>query len=441
MGDFPRYRGPAGVIPRPGPEPGSADLSSKGEAGRGPLLVRLYPALGNSHFRLFWLGMLPAVLAFQMNNVAAPYAAFVLAGNATVLGLISLALGLPMMAFSLVGGVVADRFPRLAVLIATQSVLLAVAVALAALSLTGTLQVWHLLALSFLQGAAFAFNMPARQAYIAEIVGRPLLSSAVTINNAGMNFTRIAGPALAGALISVPAFGVWGVFATMSIMYVAVLASLVRLPANAPAPAPHGRAGGWEQLLEGLEYVRSSPALLSLLAMAFGATLFGMPVQTLMPVFAERVFQAGPGGLGALTAATGIGAFAGSLVVAALSKSPRPATLQLAAGIGFGLTLAGFAFSPTLHVGIAFLIALGFLSAAFMAINNTLVMSNTAPNLYGRVMSIYMLSFATMPLGALPLAWLADRAGAPIAVALSGLLLVITVVAIALIHPPARHNR
>ncbi len=145
-------------------------------------MQRLYPALGNSNFRLLWLGGMPATLAVMMNQVASPYAAFTLADSAAILGIVSLAQGLPMLALSLVGGVAADRLPRRFVLIGSQSTLGLAAAALAVLGLTGNLQVWHVIASGFVQGAAFAFNMPARQAYIAELVARPQLANAAALS-------------------------------------------------------------------------------------------------------------------------------------------------------------------------------------------------------------------------------------------------------------------
>lgn len=404
-------------------------------------ILRLYPALGNGHYRLFWLGMLPATLAWQMNVVAAPYAAFSLSGSATVLGLVGLASGLPMLVLALAGGVVADRFPRRAVIMASQATLLVASATLALLSLTGALEVWHLIAASALQGVAIAFNMPARQAYIAEIAGRPLLRNAVALNNAGVNFARVAGPALAGLLLAMPSVGTTGVFMTMAWMYVAVLVSLFRLPAT-PAPAPaKGAPGAWGQVLDGLRYLRSSAVLITLLGMGFIAAFLGMPYQTLMTVFAERVFHAGPGGLGILMAASGAGAFAGSLVVAALSRASRPALLQVGFGVGFGLALVGFALSPSLPVAVVFLVMVGFLSAAYSALNNTLLLSNAAPSFYGRVMSIYLLTFASMPLGAMPLAWLSDHFGAPATIAVAGALVASAIALVALTQPAYRRIR
>ena len=423
-------------------------------------LLRLYPALGNPDFRLFWLGMLPATLAWQMSVVAAPYAAFTLADSATVLGLVSLATGLPLLGLSLVGGVVADRLPRRRILIATQGTLGLGAAALAALTLSGTLQVWHLIALGAVQGVAFAFNMPARQAYVAELVGRPLIRNAVALNNAGMNFCRVAGPSLAGVLLAVPAIGVGGVFVVMTMMYGLVILSLFRLPndaltmaggtssnpdANPPsglASSPAGRrASGWADLLEGLAYIRSSPTLLTLFGMGFLALFFGMPFQTLMPVFAERVYGVGAAGLGILMAAVGVGALGGSLVVATFSSSPHAARLQIGFGVGFGLALVGFGLAPSFPVAVVMLTLVGLLSSAYSALNNTLVMGNTAPHLYGRVMSVHLMTFATMPLGAFPMAWLADHVGGQAVVIGDGLIVAAAVGGIALLFPAFRQIR
>ena len=434
--------GKTGVVQRRTPSPGRTDdLDTPARDHAVSPILRLYPALGNSHFRLFWLGMLPATLAWQMNVVAAPYAAFSLNGTATVLGFVSLAGGLPMLVLALAGGVVADRFPRRAVIVGTQSTLCASAATLAVLSLTGTLQVWHLISVSAVQGAAVAFNMPARQAYIAEVAWGPLLRNAVALNNAGVNFARIAGPALAGVLLATPFVGTTGVFMAMACMYAAVLVSLFRLPAR-PAPVRgKGASDAWGQMLEGLRYLRSSAVLLTLLGMGFIAAILGMPYQTLMTVFAERVFHAGAGGLGALMAASGAGAFGGSLTVAALSRASRPALLQVAFGVGFGLSLVGFALSPSLPVAVVFLIMVGFLSAAYSALNNTLIMGNAAPSFYGRVMSVYLLTFASMPLGAMPLAWLSDHISAPTTIAIAGALVAGAVAAVALTQPAYRRIR
>ena len=407
-------------------------------------VFRFAPALESPHFRLLWLGMLPATMAHQMGIVATGYSAYTLTGGATALGIVSVAMGLPMLVFSLIGGVVADRAPRRAVLLITQGVLALASGALAALAFAGALQVWHLFIFGAVQGTAFSFNMPARQAYIAEVVGPKLLRNALALNNAGMNFSRIVGPSLAGGILAVGALGVGGAFAGMSAMYAVVLLALLRLPPRRTDQEDSDRPrreGGWAQMMEGLGYVKSSPTLMALLALAFLPIFFGMPFQTLMPLFAEEVHGVGAAGLGALMTSVGVGALVGSLVVATLSGRPRLGTLQLGVGVGFGLSLVAFALAPSFMLAIAVLAVVGATSAAQMALNQTLVMANTLPRLHGRIMSVYMLTFALMPVATLPSAWLADRIGGPATIAGLGALVAGSVVAVALLYPPYRRIR
>jgi MFS family permease len=398
---------------------------------------RMWPALGNRHFRLLWLGMLPSTLAWQMSVVASGYAALILSGSATALGLVASASGLPMLVLSPLGGVVADRFPRRRVLLATQCILGSSAVILATLALAGVLQVWHLVALGLAQGVAFSFNMPARQAYIAELLPSRLLGNAVALSNTGMNFNRIVGPALGGALLAVPAIGIGGVFALMAGLYGIVVSSLLRLPERSieVEGKPRALGGVAEQLLEGLRYVRQSAALRTLLTMALVTLFFGMPYQQLMPLFSERVFDVGSVGLGTMMAANGLGALAGSLVVAALSSAPRQSALQIGFGTGYGLSLVGFALAPSFALALAALAFVGAMSSAYTTINSTLVMRNSEPRLHGRVMSIYLMTFAITPLATLPMAWLADQIGPRAAVAAAGAIVAGLVVGAAILHP------
>jgi MFS family permease len=403
-------------------------------------VLRLYPALGNSNFKLLWLGGMPATLAVMMNQVASPYAAFTLSDSAAILGIVSLAQGLPMLALSLVGGVAADRLQRRFVLIGSQSTLGLAAAALAVLGLTGHLEVWHVVASAFVQGAAFAFNMPARQAYIAELVARPQLANAAALNNAGQNFCRVAGPALAGMLMAIPWIGIGGAFLAMAAMYVVALGVLFRLPGTRLPGAAVTRRGASSaaHLLEGLRYVRSNPPIMALIAINLIVVVFGQPYQTLMPVVSERVFAAGAEGLGLLLAASGAGALTGAVIVASMSRLRKPAMIQVGLAIALGLALVGFSMTRSFPVALGLLVIVGFLFSSFSALNNTLLMANTEPRLTGRVMSIYLLTWGAMPVGSLPLAWLAERAGAPLALMVSGGLVTALVVALAVLYPHGR---
>jgi MFS family permease len=326
------------------------------------------------------------------------------------------------------------------VLMWTHIIFLVTAVIPAVLLFSGHLELWHLLLFSLLQGAAMPFNMPARQAYIADVAGRTMLPNAVALNNAGANFGRLVGPALAGGLLAVSGIGIGLAFTAMAVMYLVALLTVTRLP-DVKRPSPEGhvdRLGGVAQLVEGLRYTVSSPALLALLAMGAGMSIFGMQYQTLMTLFSERVFNVGAGGLGLLMATAGLGALAGAVGVAAVSHVGRPGALQLGLGIAFSAALIGFALAPSFVWALVLLAVVGFCSAAFMGLNSTLIMSNAPPHLYGRIMSIYMLTFAAQPMGALPLAWVADIAGAPASMVIAGIVVLVSVCGIGLFYAPYR---
>jgi MFS family permease len=399
-------------------------------------LANLYPALQNPHFRRMWLGMLPSTLAWQMNVVATGYAALTLSGSAVALGLVASSSGIPMLVLSPIGGVVADRFSRRSILMCTQGALGLVAAIQAALAMLGLLEVWHLVALGLVQGVAFSFNMPARQAYLGELLGPRLLRNAIGISNSGMNFNRIAGPSLAGILLAVPGIGVGGVFAIMTAMYAAAVSTVVGLPIL--STGQRSNASPRAQLVEGLRYVTHSVPLRTLVLTAMGVLFFGMPTLQLMPLFSERVFEVGALGLGNMMAANGVGALVGSITAAGLSSARRQSAMQIGLGLAYGLCLAGFALSPSYPLALVLLGCVGAVSAAYTTINNTLVISNAEPAFHGRVMSIYLLTFAITPLSTLPMSWLSEIVGPRATVAGAGLLVAAVVAGTALAYPPYR---
>jgi MFS family permease len=373
-------------------------------------------------------------------TVAAGYAAFQLTGSATTLGLMSLALGVPLLLFALLGGVLADRLPRQKVLLVSQTLLGACSVVIAALSIAGQLAPWHLIAVGIGQGTAFAFNVPARQALIADLVGPERLRAAIALNTSANNACRILGPALAGLLLSVPAIGVPGTFAAVATLLIVGIGSVALM--RVPAVSSEGHRGSaLAQLLEGLAYIRSSPVLLALLGLAVIPPFFGLPFQMLLPLFSESVFEVGASGLGVLNAAAGVGALAGSLVIAALAGASRPAVLQLGFGVAFGVALVAFGVAPSFVVAVLLVAIAGFTSAAYTALNNTLVLGNSEPRLHGRVMSVYLLTLGVTPVAAFPMAWLADLIGGPAAVALGGAVVAVVVAGVAILYPPYRRIR
>ena len=395
-----------------------------------PTWQRTFLALRHRDFAVLMSSALIHMMVMQMGMVAFGYMAYELSGSATALGLMGLAWGIPMLTLSLVGGVVADRVPRRTIMMVTQATIGTGALINAVLIFTGTMQLWHLFAVALIQGTSFAFNMPARQALIAELVGQEDLHNAIALNNANMNLNRILGPALAGFLIATPAVGVGGVFFLMATAYIVVIALIFQIRGGQKRAGTSKRPP-IDQLIEGLQFIRASPRLLTLLSLGFIPMLLGMHYQMLMPVFALGLLKVGPEGLGLLSMASGVGALVGSLAIAALGSFRGQDRLQSMLGIGFGVSLVGFALAPNFVVSLGVLVIVGATSAAYQSLNNTLVMENTPREFHGRVMSVYMMTFSLMPLATVPIGWLVDQIGARLTVGTSGALLAIVVAVIA----------
>lgn len=405
-----------------------------------PAWMRPFLSLKELEFRNLWLGMLPGTMAMQMGMITNGYLAYDLTGSAAAIGLVTLGFGVPMLLFALIGGVVADRVSKRRILMLTQMTIGLCAATLAFLVLSDLIRIWHMTLVAFVMGTCFAFNMPARQSFVAEIISRERLMNAIALNNAGMNMSRVVGPALAGFLIGIPWIGIGGVYVLMVVMYVFVVLSLFRVRDRGARPND-GKTSGLRSLLDGLGYIRGNPVLMALLLLAFAPVMLGMPYQALMPVFAEDVFNVGPSGLGLLMTVNGIGALLGSLVIASMSSVSRRGLVQLALGVTFGLSLALFAFSGHFAVGLFALLIVGGASAAYMSLNSTLVMDKAEPAYHGRVMSVYMLTFSLMPISVLPVGALADMFGAPLTIGLGGVALVAVVILYGVFHPSYRHLR
>lgn len=401
---------------------------------------RPFTALEERDFRNLWVGMLPGTMAMQMGMVTTGYVAYDISGSAAAVGLVSLGSGIPMLTLGLFGGVVADRFPKRTVLILTQSLIGSAALVNGLLVLAGVIQIWHLMVVAAMQGVGFAFNMPSRQAFVGQLVSRERLMNAVALNNAGMNFSRVIGPSIAGALIGLPFMGPGEVYLLMFLMYVFVVAGLLRIPQRGePLASAMKRPSPLRSLGDGLGYIRLNPVVFTLLVLAFVPVLLGMPYQSLMPVFAKDVFHVGPGGLGILLTVNGIGALIGSLAVASMTTFRRRGLLQMSMGIMFGIGVAAFALGQSFEFALLMLLLVGLSSAGFQSLNSTLVMHNTDPAYHGRVMSVYMLTFSAMPLGVVPFGWLADHYGAPITIGIGGILLAVVIALVGALHPSYRH--
>lgn len=399
--------------------------------------LKFFPALIERDFRLLWLGMLPGVLAMQMYLFTNGYLAFELTGSAKSIGYISMGFGVPMLAFSLIGGMVADRSSKRTIIMMSQTAILISAVILAVLVITEIIKIWHMVIVSGVIGSAFTFQMPARQSFIAELTSPARLVNAVALNSAGLNACRVIGPPIAGWLISKPSIDVGGVYVIMAVMSAAVIASLFRIADRGASPQAKNVTGG-KAVLDGLAYIRGNPVLLVLLILSLAPIILGMPFQALMPVFAKKVFNVGPNGLAMLMMANGIGALIGSIAIASIRKLKRPGLVQLALGVLFGLMLAVFSFGYSYYLGLVMMVFIGMVSSSYLSLNVTLIMDATDKRYHGRVMSVYMLTFSAMPLGNMLMSVFADAFSAPLTVGIGGLALALVVLLFGLFSPAYR---
>jgi MFS family permease len=391
---------------------------------------RAFDSLSNRHFRLLFISMLVSFVGLHMGFMAQSALTYELEGNATSLGIVVLAWGVPQMVFSLIGGVAADRINKRTIILFSQGTIGVLMLVLAISIETGHIALWQIAALGFVQGTVFSFNVPARQAWIPEIVGRDKLSNAIALNSSGFNMASVAGPFLAGGLISVPFIGFSGVYFIMAGCFFAVVLLLLRTPATGAEPRETNGRSVVEDMKEGVSYVRGHSVLMSLLGMGFVVIVLGMPYRTLFPVFADEIYGVGNVGLGAMYTIGGVGAVVGSLLVAMWSQSSNKSRLQLASGLAFAGTLVIFAMIAWYPLGLAALALMGLTSMGFIALNNTMVLSASDPEYYGRVQSVYMLSWSVQPFAAMPVAVLADVWGAQYAVALTGVVVAAGILAV-----------
>lgn len=371
----------------------------------------------------------------QMGVVAQGWLVYTLTDSALSLGLITAAWGLPLVLFSLFGGMVADRMPKRNLIIVTQGAVCFLSLIMAVLVTTGLVRYWHLIIGSVLSGTIMAFSLPARQAFIREVVGQWELLNAIALNSTVMNLCRIVSPALAGILLKL--IGIPGVYWIIFTSYSLGAVFLTRIRSRA---VPPGKSiiSKKEQLLSGLHYVRSQAILLVLMVIAFVALIVGSPYQMLMPVFARDVFKAGGTGLGLLLSADGSGALIGSSLVSALGNFKHKGKLMLVGGMVFSVFLILFSQSGSLKAACLFLLFSSVGGSVLSMLTITLVMSNTPQDLVGRVMSLYMITWGLMPLGMLPAGALAEVFGAPIVVSAGGAILMIFLVIVAICQPRLR---
>ena len=383
-------------------------------------------ALRHRNFRLFFGGQLISLIGTWMQSVAQSWLIYRLTHSALLLGAVGFAGQIPIFLIAPFGGHVADRVDRRRIIIITQTCAMILAFILAALTLSGRIHEWHIVVLAALLGVVNAFDMPARQAFIVQMVERDDLMNAIALNSSMFNGARVVGPAVAGILVAAIGEG-WCFFAN-AVSYVAVLAGLFMMTTERFVPRPMA-GSALRNIGEGLRFVANTAPIRALLLLIAIVSFTGMPYAVLMPVFADRVLHAGARGLGILMGASGVGALAGSVVLALRSTVRGLGTWVAVSSTLFGMTLIAFGISRTLWLSVAILVPLGASMMVQMSSSNTLIQAMVPDELRGRVMAAYTMMFMGMgPLGALAGGTVADRVGAPVAVIVGG---VITIAAAA----------
>ena len=393
----------------------------------------IFETLQIRDFRWIWIGSFISFMAMNMQMITRGWLVLRLENDSPLaLVLVMVSFAAPMTVVSLVGGALADRFPKKNLIIVSQSANAVMTFVLAMMDASGTIWFGAVLIIGVVNGSMMAINMPSRQAIISDIVPETKLMNAVALNNSAMNLTRIFGPALAGFLIVF--IDTSGVFYLISAIYVLSALSLLMVKTNA-VQAKGARKGVGKDIFEGLRYVWGDMNLRGLILMAFIPSLFGFTLFALLPVWAREALNVNSSDLGILMTMMGVGALIGTLGLAGIRKFSRRGVLLLGLGVLWGITLVGLANSMIFPVAMPFLLIVGLISSVYMSLNMTLTQVSSAPEMRGRVMSIMMMTFGLMPIGALPFGTIAEYIGTANALTISGALLSVLILAFAFAYP------
>ena len=381
---------------------------------------QMFAALQYPNYRLWFMGQLVSLVGTWMQTTAQGFLVFELTRSTAYLGYVGFAAGLPSWLFMLFGGVIADRLPRRNLLVITQSVMMIFAFILAGLAFTKLVQPWHIVLLALLLGTANAFDAPARQAFVLELVDRESMTNAIALNSGMFNAATIVGPAVAG--LTYAAVGAAWCFTINGVSFIAVIIALLLMKIKAQPRRQQAQAP-LEQLKQGLRYTWSHPMLRILILVPGLSALLGMAYATLLPAWAVDVLGGNATTNGLLQAARGIGSLIAALMIASLGDFSRRGGLLTLGTFVYPVLLLFFAATRTLPLSLLVLVGVGWGTMVLFNMANTLVQSLVSDEFRGRTMSIYSLTFfGGMPLGALWAGALAHFIGAPLTIAVSAVI-------------------
>lgn len=399
-----------------------------GAAPRLPHWHRTFSALRHYNFRLYFIGLLISVTGSWAQNVAQQWLVYDLTRSALVLGQVTFVMAIPVWLFGPWAGVVIDRMSRRTLLIITQAIQLVQAVTLAALTFSGWIEVWHIIVLSAVRGLANAFDAPARQAFVVEMVGKEDMSNAIALNSTLMSLAQILGPSLGGVIVAT--LGTAWAFTINAVSFLAILIALVMLRLAPSRPRPV-RQSPLADLLEGLRFIWRTRTVAALMVIVLAVALFGANYRVLLPVVTREVLGKGEVAFGLLNGASGLGSVMGALLVASLSSRPRRGRYLNVVNILLPVMLIALAFSRSYVLSLLILVLVGIGYTPQLSLSNMLIQSHIPDEIRGRVMAVYtLLVFGAFPLGGLIAGALADRVGAALALGFSaGAVIVISLLA------------
>jgi MFS family permease len=404
--------------------------------GRWAILLRpLDSLLRYGSYRVLWVSSFFTMGATQMQLMARTWYIYELTGSPIAVGLVNLTFAIPLLLFSLYGGALADRIAKRSLMLFGAALMTIMGFGLAAIISTGNIHPWHLVVASVFQGTVNAFQGPARQAMVPELVERRFLLNAISLNAVQMNIARIGGPSIAGVLIGW--VGIEAVFWLTGGMAALSFGLTVFLPAiKLAAQGPRRSVVG--DMVQGLLYIKERPVILHLLLITFVVSSFGFPINFMLPIFAKDVLDVGPQGFGLLVSVIGLGALAGSLTMASLGDIKRKGLLMLVISLIFGIGIILFTLSRDFYLSLAFLTLVGVGESGRMTVNNTLIQTHAEDHMRGRVLAVLQMERGLQPLFLMPITLGAQFFGAPLAMGVSASVVVAYTLFVLLFQPSIR---
>jgi MFS family permease len=409
----------------------TTDERTTASPSEGAADTSMFASLKVPDYRYLWIGMVGAAFAMNMQLVAQGWLVYEMTVSTMKLAWVTIAFMFPQVIFSLVGGVLADRLKKKPIIMWAQMFNGVATLVMAYIVLYGNVTFFDFIWVGVVNGSVLALSIPARTAFIPELVGERLMFNAIAFNTAAWNLARILGPALAGFMIAVFAggdttseVGVGLVYLVLSVLYfISSLTVLLIKHSGAPMPRQAHRSP-LHDVRQGMWYVVRSPVIGGLIMLSIVPFLFGLSINSLLPAFNTEVLGGGPDDLGILMTGMGVGAIAGSLALAKMGEVRHKGTWLFATGILWGVGVAWFANAATIFWAMAGVGFVGLVSAINMSMNRSVVQLQVSQEMRGRVMSIDMMSHGLMPLGLLPISWIAENYDVQSGLTVSGALLI-----------------